>query len=1083
MVGMRASILRTLAAVIVVGSVLSGASVAVADPGVGVFREPELESVNEDLALPDNQTVDDRCSALEDSAAPDTSVDGTATVFNPDPITTSGAIYGDPGFLDNNDATSAALNAELVDVTLNDITRVGTPGVDEAFCLHGPFVHVDAPEFASNDWNVNRSSDAFEAVNSYHKVDQLMRYYTNELGFAFQPLVYDQLRVEPNAYTSFGASYGGDTVTLKDGGIDAGESAAVIWHEVGHAFHDWLTGGNRSKVDGVNESVADYVAASMFRRLGTQTTIEFSQPLSVDHVRIETTVEPDAAILVGTGSTSVATPETGELQVDGTWTEVDLTGLGSAVNALGLEWTTRGDVTSVCTPTGNGNYNCLNPASYDVLPFPPGSQQPADVDPDHPRYNHLLRWRQWQHPRDDRVLNFHTIKSYPNDLFGYNQVHYDGQFLVGCMLDVHHAIGARKIDKALMQGLTMTDDKSNQDDVAMAVMQAAGDLGYTDEELHTMRGIFRGCGYRLVKLLEPTTPYLDPGATGTQSFVWAVSQDVDYRLEVGTIDDPSAFYSANIGSPGAANTVAATVTGLPTDGSTVVATITQVDPVDVLPTDFPFEAGGPDPAVVITVDGDRDTPVGTCLMKDAIAAANSSQTQGGCFVPAGSASKHKIIEVTPKWIFESAFPDYPTITTNLTVRGARFEPTLLKKYDEEHRHFETANGVTLEVANLILEGGYAELDGGSILARGPLTLKGTEFIRNKAGRDGGAVYAEDRLEISSSKLHYNSAVRNGGAVASMAELEVSHSHFGYNRGGVGLDGFEDVDLGGAGGAIYTEILADGVSNSESDETIYNSRFENNVGGTAGAIYAIHTGNCRNNNADNVVENTDQYSCALLDIANAAFVDNVSFDGGAVVSAVDVAAQIAQTSMHNNSVKTNDEIGAHLIHVTGPNGYGYGEMEQTFATIDAEENPGGILGWSIVIGQGSDAYFVNTDIRGNSGVSIYNGFFDSFGTTSIFQEPLEPIDFEIRRNTPLYQYPDPASVFTKRSELCVEDVGVETYSVLGQTYDSSQKCFAVTGGYTFTQPPQVTADWPACRTIVEQRVEYTACLFTQEPAAS
>jgi len=48
-------------------------------------------------------------------------VDGTGNIFNPDPLTTGTAVYGDTGYSDNNDADSPELNAQLVNVTLPDI--------------------------------------------------------------------------------------------------------------------------------------------------------------------------------------------------------------------------------------------------------------------------------------------------------------------------------------------------------------------------------------------------------------------------------------------------------------------------------------------------------------------------------------------------------------------------------------------------------------------------------------------------------------------------------------------------------------------------------------------------------------------------------------------------------------------------------------------------------------------------------------------------------------------------------------------------------------------------------------------------
>lgn len=47
--------------------------------------------------------------------------------------------------------------------------------------------------------------------------------------------------------------------------MDAAEDAAVIIHELGHAYHDFLTEGGLSQVEGLSEGMADYLAASYVR--------------------------------------------------------------------------------------------------------------------------------------------------------------------------------------------------------------------------------------------------------------------------------------------------------------------------------------------------------------------------------------------------------------------------------------------------------------------------------------------------------------------------------------------------------------------------------------------------------------------------------------------------------------------------------------------------------------------------------------------------------------------------------------------------------------------------------------------------
>ena len=52
-------------------------------------------------------------------------VDGTGDVFDPDPLSSAGATYNDPGYTDGNDANTPELNAEEFSRTLRDIDLTG----------------------------------------------------------------------------------------------------------------------------------------------------------------------------------------------------------------------------------------------------------------------------------------------------------------------------------------------------------------------------------------------------------------------------------------------------------------------------------------------------------------------------------------------------------------------------------------------------------------------------------------------------------------------------------------------------------------------------------------------------------------------------------------------------------------------------------------------------------------------------------------------------------------------------------------------------------------------------------------------
>lgn len=203
-------------------------------------------------------------------------VDGTGYVFDPDPLSTAHATYGDAGFSDDADATTPQLDAARASRTLKDITDLG----GGTFKLQGPYAEVVDSEspfkglFAQSGstFNFDRSQDTFEAVNAYYHIDQIMRYVNGTLGIGVTPYQYaGGVRFDPSGFNGAdNAHYIPTTGQLAfgEGGVDDAEDADVILHELGHGLHDWLTAGGLSQVDGFSEGVGDYVAQSYSRSLG-----------------------------------------------------------------------------------------------------------------------------------------------------------------------------------------------------------------------------------------------------------------------------------------------------------------------------------------------------------------------------------------------------------------------------------------------------------------------------------------------------------------------------------------------------------------------------------------------------------------------------------------------------------------------------------------------------------------------------------------------------------------------------------------------------------------------------------------------
>ena len=223
------------------------------------------EPLGDFLTLVDAQTG--KVLLQENRIAFDT---GSGFVFDPNPIQTS----GNTGLSDNNDATSAALDAERSSVTLLGLdSGVGT--------LKGEFVDLvslaggkpnapDADE-PTRVYEYDRSNARFEQVVIYYSVDSIQRYF-HSLGFDDDVGIANGIRDFPtlahahwdNADQSF-YSTGDNAIHFGDGGVDDGEDADIIAHEFGHAVqHDQNACWGGGDMGAMGEGFGDYIAASFY---------------------------------------------------------------------------------------------------------------------------------------------------------------------------------------------------------------------------------------------------------------------------------------------------------------------------------------------------------------------------------------------------------------------------------------------------------------------------------------------------------------------------------------------------------------------------------------------------------------------------------------------------------------------------------------------------------------------------------------------------------------------------------------------------------------------------------------------------
>jgi PKD repeat protein len=244
-----------------------------------VFRSEPTTHLRDPYATHSPDAVLPATQPIEEAPANARRIDGSGWVFDPDPMSTSGAQYGDmDGFLDNDNADSPELNAQLKERTLRDLSFDGTN-----YALTGPWAYyrdVESPqrgsfEQDSSNFHFTRSQSAFEGVNTYFHLDQSMRYINETLGFTLKSIYYDGgIQYDPHwGDDVVNAQYIGGEGRLRfgEGGVDAAEDADIVLHELGHGLHDWVTDGNLGRTHGLSEGSSDYWAASYTRGLGLMT--------------------------------------------------------------------------------------------------------------------------------------------------------------------------------------------------------------------------------------------------------------------------------------------------------------------------------------------------------------------------------------------------------------------------------------------------------------------------------------------------------------------------------------------------------------------------------------------------------------------------------------------------------------------------------------------------------------------------------------------------------------------------------------------------------------------------------------------
>lgn len=200
----------------------------------------------------------------------DARADSEALVFFPNPVVMGGEVIRQVGhhpletFVDTDISFEA--DALLTPMAVRDYdTALAAAGN-----LSGPWVDVLGPgSYADGAWPVTKSDPRFEGVNVYVNIDTIQRYFQDELGL-FEVNAEPQLAIAFPVVGFDNAFYqpGNDLLFFGAGGVDDGEDADVVIHELGHAIHDDQVPGWGARAEGgaMGEGFGDLLAGLYFAR-------------------------------------------------------------------------------------------------------------------------------------------------------------------------------------------------------------------------------------------------------------------------------------------------------------------------------------------------------------------------------------------------------------------------------------------------------------------------------------------------------------------------------------------------------------------------------------------------------------------------------------------------------------------------------------------------------------------------------------------------------------------------------------------------------------------------------------------------
>lgn len=185
-----------------------------------------------------------------------------------------------------------------------------------------------------------------------------------------------------------------------------------------------------------------------------------------------------------------------------------------------------------------------------------------------PEYYWMFSWDGHNPFWNGRITNYGAL--YPGGLTG--SIHTDGQIWATTLMRIWEQVGRQKVDMAFLEGLAMTGGNTSQEDAAIAVRQAAIDMGYSCADVDVFTTEFTATGYNMPAI---------PAPSGTENSTICEGESIVVNGTVYDMNNPTGTEVIPGGSPACDSTVTINLTVIPAPTGSETSTICEGDNIVV----------------------------------------------------------------------------------------------------------------------------------------------------------------------------------------------------------------------------------------------------------------------------------------------------------------------------------------------------------------------------------------------------------------------------------------------------------------------------------------------------------------------